>query len=159
MDERNLDIQNSTENIKKQYSAEDMKREFEAIKEEWIKKKINLSELTDKMSEKISEVKESSAEYCKFLYYITGIVKQDSNVEKMYNNYFTIIVILFTIIEMMLHIIEISTNSVVVHIVVLLAYFLFIILTLAPRLKNVLFSFRERTFYHILNEILLNNRP
>ena len=49
MDERNLDIQNSTENIKKQYSAEDMKREFEAIKEEWIKKKINLSELTDKM--------------------------------------------------------------------------------------------------------------
>ena len=102
---------------------------------------------------------ESSAEYCKILYYITGIVKQDSNLEKMYNNYFTIIVILFTIIEMMLHIIEISTNSVVVHIVVLLAYFLFIILTLAPRLKNVLFSFRERTFYHILNEILLNNRP
>lgn len=66
--ERNLDIQNSTENIKKQYFAENMKREFGAIKEEWIKKKINLSELTDKMSEKIPAAKESSVEYCKFLY-------------------------------------------------------------------------------------------
>lgn len=79
--------------------------------------------------------------------------------EKTYDKCFTIIVILFTIIEMALHIIEISTNSVMIHTIVLLAYLLFIILTLAPRLKNVLFSFRERTFYHILNEILLNNRP
>lgn len=36
---RNLDIQNSTRNIKIQYSAEDMKREFEAIKEEWMNRK------------------------------------------------------------------------------------------------------------------------
>lgn len=65
-EKENSNSKTSTENVKKQYSAEDMKREFEKIKEEWIKKKIDMPELTDKILEKISEAKEFPEEYCKF---------------------------------------------------------------------------------------------